>query len=251
MGDHFRGPQFWSNATAAVTTVASSSFARCQLHSVRRPDGSTVDNWIFFDERPHVNVLVRTHVDRRFVVFRQSKYALPHGTLAPVGGFVEDGETPAAAAKRELQEELGLVSMAWRELGSYMTSANRGGGRVHSYFADSAVPAPSHHAHSRALVSDDAEAQRIVRLTRTDLQDALLAGRFGEVKWTATIALALLAVPRRCPVGPLRAADQTNDDVRAEGERNMTRGVKRLWLQHVRHNMTLPSGRAQSYVQSH
>ena len=102
MGDHFRGPQFWSNATAAVTTVASSSFARCQLHSVRRPDGSTVDNWIFFDERPHVNVLVRTHVDRRFVVFRQSKYALPHGTLAPVGRFVEDGETPAAAAKREL-----------------------------------------------------------------------------------------------------------------------------------------------------
>ena len=92
--DRFAGPQYWANDTVDVKTVASSRFARCQQHTVRRPDGSTVSNWIFFDERPHVNVLVRTRADRKFVVFRQQKYALPDVSLAPVGGFVEDGEAP-------------------------------------------------------------------------------------------------------------------------------------------------------------
>ena len=186
--DRFTGPQFYSNDTISVQTVASSPFARCQLHTVRQPNGKTVHDWVWFDERPHVNILVRT-TEHKFVIFRQRKYALEQPTLAPVGGFIEDGEAALDAAKRELLEELGLRTTHWRALGSYVTSANRGGGRVHAYFADQCVPS------ERATSSrGDLERQDVVRLSRAALQQALLEGQFAEVKWTATIALALLSL---------------------------------------------------------
>ena len=188
--EEFLGRQFWTNTTLSVRTVAETPFARCQLHEVRLPDGGTTRDWVVFDERSHVNVLVRTKDDNKFVVFRQAKYALAD-SLAPVGGFVEDGESPLATAKRELHEELGLRSTQWHELGSYVSSANRYGGRVHAYFADACVPAERTVARKGAR--GDLERQHVLRLSRSELQEALLAGRFGEVKWTATIALALLS----------------------------------------------------------
>ena len=144
--------QHWlANATLAVRTVASSRFARCEVHRVRLPDGGEAADWVYFDERPHVNVLVRTEADQKFVLFRQKKYALGGAsTLAPVGGFIEDGEAPAAAARRELLEELGLHARRLRSLGSFVTSANRGGGRVHAFFADMATPASNGQARARA-----------------------------------------------------------------------------------------------------
>lgn len=190
-------PQHWSNATISVRTVGSSKFARCQVHGVRLPDGKQVDDWIFFDERDHVNVLVR---ERRgdFVVFRQSKYALGgKETLAPVGGFIEDGETPLAAAKRELHEELGLRSSQWYSLGTYITSANRGGGHVHAFMADHCyAPAERSGGHRADQTTSrgraDHERQDVVRLQHAEIERAIIDGRFAEVKWTATIALALL-----------------------------------------------------------
>jgi 8-oxo-dGTP pyrophosphatase MutT (NUDIX family) len=183
--------QWLLNGTIAVQTVASSQFARCQVHTLRLPTGAIVDNWVFFDERPHVNVLVRLKADRRFVVFRQRKYALGAAeSLAPVGGFIEDGESPAAAARRELSEELGLRSTSWRSLGSYTTSANRGGGQIHAFFADDCVALErgGHTPHG------DLERQRTVRLSLSELRAELLGGRFAEVKWTATVALSLLSL---------------------------------------------------------
>jgi hypothetical protein len=38
----------------------------------------------------------------------------------------------------------------------------------------------------------DLEAQRVHTLTRQELLSALLEGKFKEVKWTATVALAIL-----------------------------------------------------------
>ena len=56
-----------------------------------------------------VNIVVQT-LDNRFVVFHQNKYAIPGDTLSPVGGFIDDGESPFTAARREVLEELGLGS---------------------------------------------------------------------------------------------------------------------------------------------
>lgn len=191
-----------NNGTVSTRTVASSEFAACQVHRVRIPSGDIVDDWVYFDERPHINVLVRLKADRSFVVFAQSKYATGK-TLAPVGGYIEQNETPAAAARRELLEELGLRTPKLRSLGSFVTSANRGGGRVYAFFADACVPQspePSRAPKKSGTRPDpgstrpDLESQHVLRLTRAQLLEAVLGGRFVESKWTTTIALALLSM---------------------------------------------------------
>ena len=200
--DSYSGTQHWSNAThhrtLSVQTVASTRFARCQVHEVGLPDGGIIRDWLYCDERDHINVLVRTKADRKFVIFRQYKYNIDGETLAPVGGFIEDGETPLAAAKRELHEELGLRSHAWRSLGSFATSANRGGGLFHAFFADACVPS----SHTEWIASThprkgDLESQRELRVSRSELADMVLNGRFKEVKWSAVVSLTLLALDDR------------------------------------------------------
>ena len=55
-------------------------------------------------------MLLYIHEKDSFSVFRQRKYAIPGETLSPVGGFINDGESPLDAARREVMEELGVGS---------------------------------------------------------------------------------------------------------------------------------------------
>ena len=121
-----------------------------------------------------------------FIVFKQSKYGLSTSSLATVGGHCEPGESPLQTAKRELAEELGFASDDFRDLGTYRTSANRGGGHVTCFLAYNARP-----SRERTL-SDEVESQSVVRLTRKQLEAALLNAEFREIKWSATAALALM-----------------------------------------------------------
>ena len=65
--------------------------------------------------------------DDRFWLFKQLKYAFNEPKLAVVGGFLDPGESPIVAAKRELAEEMSMRSDEWINLGRYRVSANRGG----------------------------------------------------------------------------------------------------------------------------
>ncbi len=106
----YRGTPWHNERTLAVRTLVETKFARCDVHTVLGEDGSTlVNDWIFLEEMNAVNVVVHT-LEGRYVVFRQRKYAIPGETLSPVGGFVDAGESPSTAAKREVLEELGLGS---------------------------------------------------------------------------------------------------------------------------------------------
>jgi ADP-ribose pyrophosphatase len=186
------------NQTVRSRTIVETPFARVQMHTVRSEDGrTTVDDWMWVDERDHVNVLVRRKGSKLFSVFRQSKYGIHGSSLAPVGGFINEGESALAAAQRELNEELGLHAddAHWHKLGSYRVMVNRGGGTLHSFFVDQAEPV------ERRARSDDAEKQQLLQLSENELLEAVLAGQFQEVKWTATVALALLQL--RHPPGAI------------------------------------------------
>ena len=49
---------------------------------------------------------------------REYKYALGRDSLEVISGGVDEGETPVAAAQRELREEAGLLATEWHELGA-------------------------------------------------------------------------------------------------------------------------------------
>mmetsp|Transcript_15506 Transcript_15506/g.31862 ORF Transcript_15506/g.31862 Transcript_15506/m.31862 type:complete len:239 (-) Transcript_15506:7-723(-) len=190
----YRGYQYMKpNATIATRTIVETPFARAQMHTVRLEDGKVVDDWLWFDEGDAINCLARTKAEpgnpEKYVVFEQSKYGFEGVSLAPIGGYIESGESALFAAKRELLEETGLTSDHWVELGAYRVAANRGAGVIHTFLAVDAVP----HKTAGKLMHADLEAQKAVLLSEQELLEAVLANKFKEVKWTANVALALLA----------------------------------------------------------
>ena len=248
----------WHNPerTISVSTISETSFARCDLHTVKSEDGSSVINdWLFLEEVNAVNIIVQTLKGQKFVVFEQQKYAIPGNTLSPVGGFIDENESPLTAAKREVLEELGVGSRQtlsmirenyvagyrkifhddvesiakiifdnatvtdppirddygllidgrqsdpdWIYLGRYRTAANRGGGFIYSYLLKNAIPLLKDGGQTNYNGAvGDLETQKILHLSEVEVMEALSNGRFQEVKWAATLALAMLHIKHGMP----------------------------------------------------
>lgn len=191
----FRGsPSYWKEGvTLSVKTLHETPFARCQIHEVQVGDVH-IEDWLWFDECNNINVLIE-HESGLFWVLEQTKYAIAGKSFAVMGGMIEPGELPLETAKRELKEELQLESDNWIPMGSYVAASNRGGGTTHLFWARHArnIPGLEHHQlKGGSIAQGELERQDVVQLSRNELLQAVLAGKFQEVKWTATVALALL-----------------------------------------------------------
>lgn len=159
-------------------------FLKVEMHSVELPDGRVINDWPWVISPDFVNVVAET-VGGEYLCFRQTKYAVQGTTLAVVGGYIEPGEAPLSAAKRELLEETGYEASEWIEIGAYPVEANRGVQTGHFFLARGArwVADP---------IADDLEAQEILYLTRAEMARGLAAGEFKVLAWAAIVAQALL-----------------------------------------------------------
>ncbi len=160
-----------------------SKFLTVEEHRVELPDGQVVPDWPWVVTPDYINVAVVTE-DGRFLCFRQTKYALKRVSLATVGGYIEPGETPLAAAQRELLEETGYEAAQWTDLGTYTVDANRGAGKGTLFLAQGARRMTDPDA-------DDLEEQELLFLSRAEVEAALLTGEFKVMAWAAVMALAL------------------------------------------------------------
>ncbi|GMH46882.1 hypothetical protein TrRE_jg11488 [Triparma retinervis] len=222
----YKGKPWISDLTASRSVIYQTAYASCELHDVWTEDRSGIqEDWLWAEEIDHVNVIV---VDEAgdFYFFKQRKYGLESISFATVGGFidVEKGETGFEACRREVVEEMGMTSPVhvssftssqpydpsndpnWVQLGRYRTASNRGGGFLTACLLKSAVKIPKEYLKQAgyeglgtgAGVLDgekgnaDGEEQLVVKMDLTKTRETLLAGGFQEVKWTASLALALL-----------------------------------------------------------
>lgn len=166
------------------TLLDHGRYLTVEEHVVQLPDGRTITDWPWLITPDYVDV-VATTISGEVICLRQGKYAIDGDSLAPVGGFIEPGEGPLAAAQRELLEETGYSSEHWQHLGSFAVDGNRGAGVAHMFLAEGC-------AHQQWPASDDLEEQQVVLVRYDQLREQLLLGKVKVLPWVAAMALALL-----------------------------------------------------------
>ena len=170
-------------AREEILRVGDGRFLAVERHRVALPDGTVIDEWPWIITPDYINVVAETTAGT-FLCFRQTKYAVAGTSLSIVGGYLEPGEDPLAAAQRELREETGYAAAHWRALGSYSVDGNRGAGTAHLFLATAAQ-------WQQPIDADDLEEQELLLLSRRQLIGALHAGEFKVLAWAAAVALAL------------------------------------------------------------
>ena len=169
---------------ARKTILDRGKFLSIENHIIELPDGRIIDDWSWIRTPDFVLVMALTP-DEKMLCFRQTKYAVDGVTMAPVGGYIEPGEDPLNAAKRELLEETGYEAESWDFLGRYPVMANRGGGVGYLYLARRA-------RYVSEFQSDDLEEQELLLLDLDEVEQVIAEGGFNIISWTACVALALL-----------------------------------------------------------
>jgi ADP-ribose pyrophosphatase YjhB (NUDIX family) len=183
----FPEPAWRTPNTLGVKVVTSTPFARFEIHKVKTESGVIVNDWLWTDERSHVNILVHLKEENKYLLFFQKKYGLEKQYYATIGGLFNAGENGEQCALRELLEETGLEPENLIDLGKYRVQVNRGGGILYAYLARNCVV--SKH---RKKKSDDYESQEQRKVTKQELINIALKGLIGEAQWAATVALALV-----------------------------------------------------------
>jgi len=163
--------------------LKGSRFLTVENHTVQLPDGRIIADWPWIITPDFVNVVAVTD-EGRFLCFRQTKYAIAGTSLAPVGGYIDPGEEPLTAARRELLEETGYESDSWNALGSYPADANRGCGTGNFFLARDVrrVADPK---------KDDLEEQELLELSREQIDEAVARNEFRILPWVTSVILAL------------------------------------------------------------
>lgn len=150
------------------------------------PDGRRIKDWPFVKAKDYVNALV-LNSQGQCLILEGYKHGLGRDNWQVLGGYLEEGEEPLAAAQRELLEETGYTSDKWLHLGSFVVDANRYVGTGHFFLA--------YDAHKIAQPDyDDLEAFEIRWEYPAELLQALSDGRVAIMSYAINIALALLAL---------------------------------------------------------
>ena len=155
---------------------------RVWAERVELPDGRVVDDFYAL-EMPHYALVVATTADDRVLVQRGYKHGARRTGIHMPAGYLEPGESPLAAAQRELLEETGYAADDWEPLGRFVSDGNRGGGDAYLFRARDIreIAAPA---------SDDLEEVETLLLPREELLDALRSGDVPLLSSAAAIALA-------------------------------------------------------------
>jgi ADP-ribose pyrophosphatase len=157
------------------------------VERVELPDGRSVDEFLWIRTRDFAMAVAVTP-DGQVVLERSYKHGPRRVALALPAGYVDDGETPDEAVRRELREETGYTSDDWRRLGSFTVDGNYGVCTAHLFLARNA------RLTGKAAGSDDLEEIEVLTLPIADALAAVARGEVAQLSSAAALALAGLVL---------------------------------------------------------
>ena len=132
--------------------------------SVRLPSGLAQDFWVV--EHPGAVAVAPVLETGEFLLVRQYRHAVRDWLIEIPAGRLEPGETPLAAAKRELEEETGQRAQRWEEIHSIFPAPGFCSERI-TLFEARDLGGPS----GQRLQADADEEIELVRMRPEELLD--------------------------------------------------------------------------------
>lgn len=144
--------------------------------TVQLPNGVTNDEYYVLEYPDWVNTIAVT-AEGQFVMVRQYRYAFGRTLTELCAGVIEKGETPEAAARRELMEETGYSGGQWREIMQLSPNASTNNNVTHCFVATGVEKTGTQHLDRTEdieilLLSED-EIRGM--LQRDEIKQALMA----------------------------------------------------------------------------
>lgn len=101
----------------------------------------------YYVEKPDA-VIVLAHDGEGVALLKAARPLVRRRSLELPGGRIEAGESPLAAARRELAEECGLAGKRWRRLGTIYSLPSVATERAHIFSAEVEFPRGRWHTRS-------------------------------------------------------------------------------------------------------
>ena len=140
--------------------------------------------WREVVHHPGVSAVVAIDKDNRIIMEKQFRYALNDYLLEIPAGKLDAGEDPLVCAKRELEEETGIIASEWISLGTIATSPGFCNEVIHLYVAKGLSKGEIHW--------DEDEYVEVERYTFDELLQRI---KEEKIKDSKSLSALLLAMP--------------------------------------------------------
>ncbi len=140
--------------------------------------------WREVVHHPGASAVVAIDEDNRIIMEKQFRYALNDYLLEIPAGKLDAGEDPLVCAKRELEEETGIIASEWISLGTIATSPGFCNEVIHLYVAKGLSKGEIHW--------DEDEYVEVERYTFDELLQRI---KEEKIKDSKSLSALLLAMP--------------------------------------------------------
>lgn len=175
------------DAEVADTEILLDGPKRFVRETLVMPGGEKLD-W-YYQDTPASVMVVPVLSDGQFVMIHQYRYNLRKYTLEFPAGEVAEGETPEAAARRELAEETGFELAEggqWYPLGRFYSLPSETNKYTHVYAAEPVIAA--------GPATRDTEIERLFNMSVMIMPPGLIARSIGDsVAGAETLTALMLA----------------------------------------------------------
>ena len=140
--------------------------------------------WREVVHHPGASAIVAIDEENRIIMEKQFRYALNDYLLEIPAGKLDKGEDPLVCAKRELEEETGIIASEWISLGTIATSPGFCNEVIHLFVAKGLSKGEIHW--------DEDEYVEVERYTFDELLQRI---QEEKIKDSKTLSALLLAMP--------------------------------------------------------